>query len=81
MKLNERITWSIRPLLTACAAFVAASVPGFAQTAPAANKPAEKKEIAEIVLLSKFEVVSTKDKGYTTGNTGGAFKTNDSLDG
>ena len=72
MKLIECIAWSIRPMPAACAAFFTASVPGFAQTAPAANKPAEKKEIAEIVLLSKFEVVSTKDKGYTTGNTGGA---------
>jgi iron complex outermembrane receptor protein len=46
-----------------------------AQQAPAGTKPPED----DRVLLSSFEVSSTKDRGYTSSNSATGFKTNETL--
>ena len=46
-----------------------------AQQAPAGTKPPED----DRVLLSSFEVSSTKDRGYTSNNSATGFKTNETL--
>ena len=60
--------------LLSCAATFAAAVSGFAQpsTVPA---PAPRPQ-SEVVALSKFEVVSTQDRGYVSNNSATGLKTN-----
>lgn len=66
--------------LSACRSFVfAASLAAFSlshaqSTAPNSSAPAD-----EILTLSKFEVVTTQNKGYVTTNAATGFKTNQEL--
>ncbi len=65
-------------LFVACAAAFAASCGSLlGQTAAASDDDGSKKEAP--VLLSKFQVTSTQDKGYTSTNSATGFKTNDEL--
>lgn len=62
--------------MVSCAAFAAATVTGLAQSAPAETTTDEK---GTVVRLSKFEVVTTQDKGYVANNAATGFKTNQEL--
>jgi iron complex outermembrane recepter protein len=62
--------------LVSCAALLAATVSGQAQSAPAEATIDEK---TGVVRLSKFEVVTTQDKGYVANNSATGFKTNQEL--
>lgn len=62
--------------LAAAASFVSLSAQNPVTTAPASTDPAKPEET---VLLSKFNVASTQDKGYTSTNAATGFKTNDDL--
>jgi len=63
--------------LTACVASLATCVFSSAQTSPAATPSTQTSE--NVVQMSKFEVQSTQDRGYTTSNAASGFKTNQEL--
>ncbi|MFO1452144.1 MAG: TonB-dependent receptor [Opitutaceae bacterium] len=65
-------------LISALAALLALTAPVLAQTT-AAPVPSAAKPDDDRVLLSSFEVSSTKDRGYTSSNSATGFKTNESL--
>jgi len=73
--MNRNVTRRWRGLVS-CAAFLAATVMGLAQSAPAETTTDEK---GSVVRLSKFEVVTTQDKGYVANNAATGFKTNQEL--
>ena len=73
--MNRNVTCGWRGLAS-CAAFLAATVMGLAQSAPAETTTDEK---GSVVRLSKFEVVTTQDKGYVANNSATGFKTNQEL--
>lgn len=60
--------------LLSCAATFAAAVSGFAQNSTV-SAPAPRPQ-SEVVALSKFEVVSTQDRGYVSSNSVTGLKTN-----
>lgn len=65
-------------LFVACAAIFAASCgPLLGQTATAPAEEETKKDAP--LVLSKFQVTSTQDKGYTSTNAATGFKTNEEL--
>ena len=68
------------PLLRICSFLAAAAslVTLSAQT-PATPSTDDSAKKEDTVLLSKFNVASTQDKGYTSTNTATGFKTNDDL--
>jgi iron complex outermembrane receptor protein len=72
----KRKTARTRFMLVTCAAWIAASVPAFSQTAAAEPNPAAKDAV---INLSKFEVITTQDKGYVSNNSATGFKTNQEL--
>ena len=57
-----------------CAATLAAAASGFAQSTTA-SAPAARPQ-SEAISLSKFEVVSTQDRGYVSNNSASGLKTN-----
>lgn len=59
----------------ACAAFIAASVPGLAQATAPEKEPAKE----PVLNLSKFEVTTTQDKGYVANNAATGLKTHQEL--
>jgi len=74
--LNRSVALRWRGLFT-CAALLAATIPGFSQTASDQASTSEKK--AAPLELSKFEVTTTQDKGYVANNAATGFKTNQAL--
>lgn len=66
---------ALRRMFVACAAIFAASVPGLAQVSTNAAAPAKD----PVLSLSKFEVITTQDKGYVANNSATGFKTNQEL--
>lgn len=76
---NRSVTLGWRSLIT-CAALIAATVQGQAQTAPAdSTTPEAAPEKKEVLQLSKFEVNTTRDTGYVANNTASGLKTNQAL--
>ena len=65
------VRW-LRPI--SCAATFAAAASGFAQPTTA-SAPAARPQ-TEAISLSKFEVVSTQDRGYVSNNSASGLKTN-----
>jgi len=63
-------------MVAACAAFLAAIIPAWAQSTTTSGDSANKDQV---VNLSKFEVITTQDKGYVANNTATGFKTNEEL--
>jgi iron complex outermembrane receptor protein len=65
-----------RQMVATCAAFLVATVPVRAQSTTTSGDSANKDQV---VNLSKFEVVTTQDKGYVANNSATGFKTNEEL--
>lgn len=70
-------TMTIRRALAAAALLALISPLTMSAQTPAATPPPAPKD--DRVLLSTFEVSSTQDKGYTSGNAATGFKTNESM--
>jgi len=60
-----------RQMVAACAAFLAAIIPAWAQSTTHQRRHANKDQV---VNLSKFEVITTQDKGYVANNTATGFQ-------
>ncbi len=68
------------PLLRICSFLAAAaSVVSLSAQTPATPLVEDQAKKDDTVLLSKFNVASTQDKGYTSTNSATGFKTNDEL--
>src|SRR4051812_42370150 len=70
-----------RSLLLRVGSFLAAtaSVVSLSAQNPVTTTTVDPEKKDETVLLSKFNVASTQDKGYTSTNAATGFKTNDDL--
>ena len=68
-------TAKLTRMLVVCAAIFAASVSAYAQAAAEPAAPAKE----PVLVLSKFEVMTTQDKGYVANNAATGFKTQQEL--